>query len=70
MEVPLLIPLIPGGDLYRMMVSVMQKGIQQSVEEIVWLVQEVFLIGAGVILMSAIASIFVKGVRQMKRGAG
>ena len=45
-EVPLLIPLIPGGDLYRMMVSVMREGIQQSMEEIVWLVQEVFLIGA------------------------
>ena len=67
-EVPLLIPLIPGGDLYRMMVSMMREGIQQSMEEIVWLVQEVFLIGAGVILMSALASIFVKGLRRIRNG--
>lgn len=60
MEVPLLIPLIPGGDLYRMMVSIMQKGIRESVEPIVWLVQEVFIIAAGVILASTVASAVMK----------
>lgn len=63
MEVPLLIPLIPGGDLYRMMVSVMQKGVFASMSHIVWLVQEVFLIAAGIILVSTAVSVYVK-IRQ------
>ena len=64
MEVPLLIPLIPGGDLYRMMDSVMQHGISASMDHIVWLVQEVFIIAAGIILVSTVASAYVK-IRRM-----
>lgn len=64
-EVPILIPLIPGGDLYRMMVSIMQNGIQASVGAIVWLVQEVFLIAAGIIFVSTIASAVVKIHRRI-----
>lgn len=60
LEVPLLVPLIPGGDLYRMMVSIMTKGVRASIDPIVWLVQEVFVIAAGVILVSTAASFAVK----------
>lgn len=60
MEVPLLVPLIPGGDLYRMVVSIMQNGIRASVDLMVWLIQEVFLIAAGVILVSTIAVLYVR----------
>ena len=63
MELPLLIPLLPGGDLYRMMVSIMQNGVLASMPEIVWLVQEVFIIAAGIILVSTIVSVYMK-IRQ------
>ena len=60
MEVPILIPLIPGGDLYRMMVSIMRDGLQASQAPMVWLVQEVFVIAAGIILVSTVVSAVVK----------
>lgn len=68
MEVPLLVPLIPGGDLYRMTVSVMKNGIQESLGAFVWLVQEVFIIAAGVICVQTAVTAAVKIWRKRANG--
>ena len=67
LEVPLLVPLIPGGDLYRMMVSIMTKGVRASIDPLVWLAQEVFVIAAGVILVSTVASLLVKAAHAVRQ---
>ena len=66
MEVPLLVPLIPGGDLYRMTVSIMKNGIQASLGAFVWLVQEVFIIAAGVIRVQTVVTAVVKLQRSRR----
>ena len=66
MEVPLLVPLIPGGDLYRMTVSIMKNGIQASLGAFVWLVQEVFIIAAGVICVPTVVTAVVKLQRSRR----
>ena len=66
MEVPLLVPLIPGGDLYRMTVSIMKNGIQASLGAFVWLVQEVFIIAAGVICVQTVVTAVVKLQRSRR----
>ena len=63
MEVPLLVPLIPGGDLYRMTVSIMKNGIQASLGAFVWLVQEVFII---VICVQTVVTAVVKLQRSRR----
>ena len=67
MEVPLLVPLIPGGDLYRMTVSIMKNGIQASFGAFVWLVQEVFIIAAGVICVQTVVTAVVRLQRSRRR---
>ena len=67
LEVPLLVPLIPGGDLYRMMVSIMTKGVRASIDPLVWLAQEVFVIAAGGILVSTVASLLVKATHAVRQ---
>ena len=67
LEVPLLVPLIPVGDLYRMMVSIMTKGVRASIDPLVWLAQEVFVIAAGVILVSTAASLLVKAAHAVRQ---
>ena len=66
MEVPLLVPLIPGGDLYRMTVSIMKNGIQASLGAFVWLVQEVFIIAACVICVQTVVTAVVKLQRSRR----
>ena len=59
LEVPMLIPLIPGADLYRLMFSIISLGIRNSVYYLVRLSQEVLLIAASIILVSTIVSVVV-----------
>lgn len=59
LEVPMLIPLIPGADLYRLMFSMISLGIRNSIDYLVRLSQEVLLIAASIILVSTIVSVIV-----------
>lgn len=64
MEVPILIPLIPGGDLYRMMDAIMRNGIRAAMDSIMWLLQEVFIIAAGIILVSTIVQGYIRVMQK------
>ena len=54
------------GDLYRMTVSIMKNGIQASLGAFVWLVQEVFIIAAGVICVQTVVTAVVKLQRSRR----
>ena len=59
LEVPMLIPLIPGADLYRLMFRIISLGIRNSMDYLVRLSQEVLLIAVSIILVSTIVSVIV-----------
>ena len=50
-----------------MMVSIMTKGVRASIDPLVWLAQEVFVIAAGVILVSTVASLLVKATHAVRQ---